>query len=180
MSIASVLDYVLSACHAHDTSVSDRGHRHSCGSIEVSFYIRKRRPDENSIDIVVSEAPQPPTAEKLQNEADIDILCAILDANVEQEVQRLIQIRGEFANHAETVDRLAETVDTDIDEETSHIKHLVTKCKEYFQAQEERIEKLRQIRSRAAQGLLSSSQCVQEMQAMRNPLVELAAIWVPS
>jgi len=177
--IASVLDYVISACDTHDKSVTDRGHRHSCGSIEVSFYIRKRLPDVDPPDVAVSDASQRAPDEKDPICVDIENLCAILDANIEQEVQRLSQVRLQFADHSEMLDRLALEAPPDIGEQSAHIKQLVNKCEECFQAQEERINNLREIRGRAAQGVLSTDRCVQEMQAMRNPIVELAAIWHP-
>jgi len=176
--IVSILDYVMSACDAHDKSVTDRGHRHSCGATEVIFYIRRRVSHKIPAVITTSAAPQPaPDTDRVQT--DVESLCAILDANIEQEVQRLAQFRREFAHHSETVDHLALQSPPDIEEQTAQIKKLVCKVEECCQAQEDRLQKLREIRGRAAQGVLSTSQCVQEMQAIRNPLVEFATMRHP-
>ena len=176
--IISILDYVMSACDAHDRSVTDRGHRHSCGSSEVIFYIRRRDSHKSPAVITTSSAPQPaPDTDRAQH--DIESLCAILDANIEQEVQRLTQIRREFAHHSETLDQLALQSPPDLEEQTVQIKELVCKVEECCHAQEDRLHKLREIRGRAAQGVLSTGLCVQEMQAISNPLVELATMWHP-
>jgi len=181
----SMLNHVRTACETAEAHVTDRGHRHTNGVSEVCFYIRWRtktsfaaEPVAQQESTAVPMQPSSTVGDKLQ--ADIESLCAILDSNIEREIRTLSEMKVEFAAHAEELEHVASQSSPDLLERTNDIKQMISKCNDCFHAQQARIQQLREIRSRAARGVLSTDQCVQEMQAMRDPLAELADVWSPT